>query len=117
MITSRSKVLRAVTFVQELRKDCARFTALPKRHPLLPRYRSSGIRRRVYGRYLIFYRIQEDTVQIIHILHGAMDYEAILFPETKGVDSYKDLTPRMGVAYDVFGNGKTALKLNVGKHL
>ena len=43
--------------------------------------------------------------------------EAIVFPETKGVDSYKDLTPRMGVAYDVFGNGKTALKLNVGKYL
>ena len=43
--------------------------------------------------------------------------EAMLFPETKGVDSYKDLTPRMGVAYDVFGNGKTALKLNVGKYL
>ena len=42
---------------------------------------------------------------------------AIIFPETKGVDSYKDLTPRMGVAYDVFGNGKTALKLNVGKYL
>ena len=42
---------------------------------------------------------------------------AITFPETNGVDSYKDLTPRMGAAYDVFGNGKTALKLNVGKYL
>jgi Carboxypeptidase regulatory-like domain len=42
---------------------------------------------------------------------------AMIFPETTGVDSYKDLTPRMGVAYDLFGNGKTALKLNVGKYL
>ena len=42
---------------------------------------------------------------------------AIIFPETKGVDSYKDITPRMGVAYDVFGNGKTALKVNLGKYL
>jgi hypothetical protein len=42
---------------------------------------------------------------------------AIIFPETDGVDSYKDLTPRMGAAYDLFGNGKTALKLNVGKYL
>jgi hypothetical protein len=39
------------------------------------------------------------------------------FPETKGVDSYKDITPRFGAAYDVFGNGKTALKVNVGKYL
>jgi hypothetical protein len=29
------------------------------------------------------------------------------FPETKGVDSYKDLTPRGGVAIDLFGDGKT----------
>ena len=42
---------------------------------------------------------------------------AIVFPETEGVDSYKDLTPRMGVAYDVFGNGKTAIKANLGKYL
>ena len=38
-------------------------------------------------------------------------------PRDEGVDSYKDITPRMGVAYDVFGNGKTALKFNVGKYL
>jgi Carboxypeptidase regulatory-like domain len=40
-----------------------------------------------------------------------------VYPETKGVDSYKDITPRGGVAYDVFGNGKTALKVSVGKYL
>jgi plasmid stabilization system protein ParE len=50
---------RAGSFVRELRKDCALLTTMPERHPLLPRYRNSGIRRRVYGRYLIFYRIEE----------------------------------------------------------
>jgi hypothetical protein len=39
------------------------------------------------------------------------------FPETKGVDSYKDLTPRAGVAIDLFGDGKTALKFNIGRYL
>ena len=39
------------------------------------------------------------------------------FPETKGVDAYRDLTPRLGVAYDVFGSGKTALKVSVGRYL
>ena len=30
---------------------------------------------------------------------------------------WKDLTPRFGAAYDLFGNGKTAIKVNVGKYL
>ncbi len=41
----------------------------------------------------------------------------IVIPETRGVDSYKDITPRLGLAYDVFGNGKTAFKMSVGKYL
>src|SRR5215467_8341990 len=40
-----------------------------------------------------------------------------LFPETQGVTGYHDITPRMGVAYDVFGNGKTSVKVNVSKYL
>ena len=39
------------------------------------------------------------------------------FPETKGIDTYKDITPRFGLAYDVFGNGRTAVKMNVGRYL
>jgi hypothetical protein len=30
---------------------------------------------------------------------------------------WKDVTPRFGAVYDLFGNGKTALKLNIGKYL
>src|SRR5215510_14839501 len=41
----------------------------------------------------------------------------VLLPRTDGVHGYKDITPRMGAAYDVFGNGKTALKVNVGQYL
>ena len=31
--------------------------------------------------------------------------------------SFSDITPRMGVVYDVFGTGRTALKVNLGKYL
>jgi hypothetical protein len=30
---------------------------------------------------------------------------------------WSDVTPRLGVAYDVFGNGKTAVKFNLGKYM
>jgi hypothetical protein len=39
-----------------------------------------------------------------------------VFPAQDGT-SYNDITPRVGLAYDVFGNGKTSVKVNVGKYL
>jgi hypothetical protein len=41
----------------------------------------------------------------------------ILFPKTTGVKGFHDITPRMGLAYDVFGNGKTSFKTSFSKYL
>ena len=41
----------------------------------------------------------------------------IIFAESRGVDAYKDISPRIGVAYDLFETGRTALKMNLGKYL
>jgi toxin ParE1/3/4 len=75
---AKDSPLRALSFVQELRQSCHAILEWPERHPVVPRYATSGLRRRVHGNYLIFFRIKEQTVEIIHILHGAMDFEAIL---------------------------------------
>jgi toxin ParE1/3/4 len=53
---------------------------MPLAYPLVPRYESGGIRRRPVGDYLISYRLQDSRIEIVHILHGARDYEALLFP-------------------------------------
>ena len=42
---------------------------------------------------------------------------ALDFAETPVVDAYHDLTPRMAATYDLFGNGRTALKATLGKYL
>src|SRR5712691_6409364 len=42
---------------------------------------------------------------------------SVTYPETDGVTGYKDLAPRAGVAWDVFGTGKTSIKINAGKYV
>jgi hypothetical protein len=39
------------------------------------------------------------------------------FARTDGVNAYNDITPRGGLAIDVFGDGKTSIKINAGKYL
>ena len=71
----------ALNLIRELRQRCESLLDAPRGYPLVPRYEHFGIRRRPFGRFLIFYRVHEDTIEIIHIIHGARDYEALLFPE------------------------------------
>ena len=78
----REAPTRADPFVQTLLDHCEQLADLPRRYPLVPRYEDRGIRRCVHGNYLIFYRVHSERVDVIHILHGARDYEALLFPDT-----------------------------------
>lgn len=41
----------------------------------------------------------------------------ISFERTVSVSGYNDVSPRLGAAYDVFGNGRTAMKVNAGRYL
>ena len=69
---------RALGFVRELRDCCLALARFPERFSLVPRYEGSGVRHRVHGNYLIFYRVENDAVVVIHVLHGAMDYGDLL---------------------------------------
>ena len=73
----RDNPSRALSFVAELRESCLALAQFPEAYPVMPRHARLGIRRKPAGRYLIFFKIRTD-VEIIHVLHGARDYDRIL---------------------------------------
>jgi len=72
---------RAVSFINEIVDAGEAISDMPRAFPLVPRLEQRGIRRRSFGRYLIFYRIEAKSVQILHVAHGARDYIRSLFPD------------------------------------
>jgi hypothetical protein len=42
---------------------------------------------------------------------------ARLTPETENIPNWRDINPRLGVAWDLFGNAKTALKFTTGRYV
>ena len=70
---------KAVSFSEELLDRYQALADTPRASPLVPRYERFGIRRCVHGDYLIFYRLQPEQIEVIHVLQGARDIEALLF--------------------------------------
>lgn len=70
---------RAASFVEELLQHCETLGDRSRAYPLVPRYEHHGVRRSVHRGYLIFYRINGELLEVLHILNGARDYESLLF--------------------------------------
>jgi plasmid stabilization system protein ParE len=78
LVIKRDNPARAGKFVDELYISCHKLGDLPYSAPLVPHHEATGIHRRVHGNYLIFYRIHQQAVEIIRVLHGAMDYRHLI---------------------------------------
>jgi hypothetical protein len=39
------------------------------------------------------------------------------WPQIDNVPNWKDVSPRVGISYDLFGNGKTALKATLNRYV
>jgi hypothetical protein len=50
-----------------------------------------------------------------HHLPAGLFVPARDFPAVKGVPDWKNIDPRLGISYDLHGNGKTALKASLGR--
>ncbi len=72
---------RALEFIIELQEKCLDLGHFPRRFPLVPNLEHQGIRKRLYGNYLIFYRIEANCITVLHVLNGAVDYLPLLSGE------------------------------------
>lgn len=72
---------RALSFLTELKLICDVLPDMPRMFPLVPRYEEQGVRRLPHGDYLVFYRIADERVEVLHVINAARDYDALLFPE------------------------------------
>ena len=41
----------------------------------------------------------------------------VSYPSQDGLPSWNDINPRLGASWDIFGNGRTALKMSVGRYV
>src|SRR5215471_17117301 len=67
-----------------------------------------------YGVRLDFLRASVDPQDIEA---GPFTPTAHHYDGIDNVPNWKDINPRFGVAYDLFGNGKTALKASIGRYV
>jgi plasmid stabilization system protein ParE len=81
LFIAQDNKVRAISFVRELRTKAMAIGKMPRAYPMVPRFERYGIRRRPHGNYLIFYRIEDDRIVIVHVLHAAREHEALLFPQ------------------------------------
>ncbi len=76
---------RAVSFIREIRESCDAIALMPKAFGHVRGLEEYGIRRMSHGDYVILYFIGkeatnmlEDCVTVLHVVHGAQDYAALL---------------------------------------
>lgn len=75
---ARDNPARAMAFVRELRAKCLSLGNAPLAFPLVSRSGKGGVRRRVHGSYLVFYRVEAASITVLHVLHGTRDYLPLL---------------------------------------
>jgi toxin ParE1/3/4 len=69
---------RADDFVGQPEQACASLIPRPSRFPVALDLDGNPIRKRLYRRHFIFYRILPEEVEVVRIIHAARDWMALL---------------------------------------
>lgn len=72
---------RAASLVEELYGRCKTLAQMPHRFARSAADPDGEIRHFSQGNYIVYYRVDSESVIILRILHAAQDVEALLFPD------------------------------------
>ena len=61
---------RAATFIREMREHCRHLVDFPSAARLRPEF-GEGVRASIFGRYLIFYVVYDEILEIRRVIHSA----------------------------------------------
>ena len=89
---------RADGFVLELLDRCYGLAEYSARYPIVSRADGREVRRCPYNRYLIFYAVEGDELQIVRIVHTPATMSACSSPTTKPSAAASGPLPRPAAA-------------------
>jgi toxin ParE1/3/4 len=69
---------RSLSFVRELRERCKALLPMPYAYSVVSQDKEKATRRLVHGNYLVFYKVKNETVNIIRVLSGSMNTETLM---------------------------------------
>lgn len=74
---ARDSITNAVRWYRNIQERILSLKQNPKRCPVAveSRYRSYEIRHLIVGQYRVLFRIQDDTVEVLHVRHGSRKRE------------------------------------------
>ncbi len=76
-VIARDDLERALSFTYELEEACYELVDHPERFALLKGHETEKVRWRVFGNYLIIYRVNNGDVEVLRIVNGAMDLNEV----------------------------------------
>ena len=76
-LIARDNLERALSFTYEIQEACYELADHPERFALLKGHETEKVRRRVFGNYLIVYRINDADVDVLRIVHGSMELNEV----------------------------------------
>jgi toxin ParE1/3/4 len=79
----RDNIRAARRFTADLRRRAHAVGSNPRLYPLAQGFEAAGIRRRLYRGYLILYLETGSRVEIIHLVHAARNWSALLEEELR----------------------------------